>query len=151
MAGACPPAMFFAVVTTVGWPKVIPVPVSPKDSGSGKTGWASPNTKPENQRFVGGTSPAASRVLGSGFTVRCTTPATSGSTCAAGKTVSGLRPAVEAFAPGAGPVPPSVQPVSASAATSTVVAMVTARRRRDRRPATERADVERQPFHARPI
>ena len=60
--GAFVPMMVFFVVVTVGNPNVSPSSVSAKDSGSGYTGWgASPNTSPENHRFVGGMSPSARR------------------------------------------------------------------------------------------
>src|SRR6478752_7045570 len=53
----------FSEAVTVGRPSPNPVSVSATDSGIGNTGcgW-SLKTRPENQRFVGGTSPSASRV-----------------------------------------------------------------------------------------
>ena len=102
-----------APLTTFGSPKANPEPVRPKDRGSGKTGcgW-SPKTRPENHRLVGGTSPALSRVTGSGLTVRLVIAPTADCTCAAGKTAVPLavgpgvgvvvpRPALQAVAPAA--------------------------------------------------
>ena len=58
-----------APVCTTGTPKANPVSVRLNDSGRGNTGsGASPNTRPENQRFVGGMSPSASRLAGIGAT-----------------------------------------------------------------------------------
>ena len=73
--------------SSVGSPKAKPASVSPKLSGSGKTGCgSSPKTRPENQRLVGGIRPSASRVIGSSFGVFLTMSASSGSTCCLVKT-----------------------------------------------------------------
>ena len=61
-AGTCGPTIAFALASGFGRPIENPSAVSANDSGSGNTGCGSlPNTSPLNQRFVGGTRPAASR------------------------------------------------------------------------------------------
>src|SRR5918997_1177054 len=87
-AGVKPPAIVFAPVVTAGSPNAKPRSVRPKDSGSGKTGCGfAPNTRPENQRLVGGTSPVANRLVGNSLTVWWTMPSTRGSTWSRGNTV----------------------------------------------------------------
>ena len=63
ICGLFPPMIVFSDAVTCGRPIANPVSVSCADSGIGNTGcgW-SPKTRPENQRFVGGTRPSASRV-----------------------------------------------------------------------------------------
>ena len=79
--------MFFSVAVTVGSPRANPESVRPKVSGSGKTGWASsPKTRPENQRFVGGIRPSASRLAFRSLRVFLVMALTSESTCDAGNT-----------------------------------------------------------------
>ena len=53
----------FSDAVTCGRPSANPVSVNAADNGIGNTGWGwSPKASPENQRFVGGTRPSASRV-----------------------------------------------------------------------------------------
>ena len=61
-----------------GTPNAKPLSRNTKPSGSGNTGWAfGPNTRPEYQRLVGGTTSLARRCVGSSFGVRCTSAAAS--------------------------------------------------------------------------
>ena len=71
-----------ALGVTCGRPTAMALSVSAADSGIGKTGcgWA-PKTRPENQRLVGGTRPAASRVGATVATFRWVTPARSAVSC----------------------------------------------------------------------
>ena len=86
-SGLKPPRMAFSLAVTVGSPNEKPPAVRPKLSGSGKTGWGwSPKTRPENQRFVGGSRPSANRLVGNGLTVFLAISATSGSTWLVEKT-----------------------------------------------------------------
>src|SRR4029079_8274119 len=103
-AGTCGAMIVLAETVGAGRPIVKPVSVSPNESGSANTGCGSaPNTRPEYQRLVGGTTPSARRTGSILATARSGTAATSAAVSVVGGLASTTLPAVGL---GCGPAAP---------------------------------------------
>ena len=111
--------MVLATAVTVGSPSANPAAVRPNDNGIGKTGWGwSPKTRPENQRFVGGMTPSASRLAFRSLSVFLVISATRESTCEAGKTSLPVAVLLDVLPGSAVPTPQAAAPTATEVAAS---------------------------------